>query len=158
MITAQESRRLECIQKTALDVILGSQYKSCLKVLSRLNLETLEENRKSLYIRFALKTVKQKKLKHWFVKNPLKTINTRIMMSKWRELGCRTDRYRKSPIPYYTRILNENVKDWDEVVPSNINKCDQCKETFTTPNNMMVHRRIKHITDGCDPQWSVKIQ
>ena len=105
-----------------------------------------------------MKTAEQEKFKHWFVKNPAKTINTRTMMSKRREPGCRTDRYRKSPIPYYTRILNENVKDWNEVVLSNSNKCDQCKETFTSPSNMMVHRRIKHIADGCDPQWSVKIQ
>ena len=59
MITQGEVRRLEKIQRTVLHVILGNNYTSYREALLKVNLETLEERRKNLCIKFAVKTSEQ---------------------------------------------------------------------------------------------------
>ena len=52
-LTEQNKSDLERVQKSALKMILGQKYETYKKALSDLNLETLEESREFLCLRFA---------------------------------------------------------------------------------------------------------
>ena len=92
MITQGEVRRLEKIQRTVLHVILGNKYTSYREALLKVNLETLEERRKNLCIKFAAKTSEQQKFRHWFERNSEKCNNTRSVTDPWKLPKIRTDR------------------------------------------------------------------
>ena len=158
MLTKNEVRRLERIQRTALHVIMGDSYTNYKETLTILGLESLEDRRNSLMVRFVIKTLQTNKFQHWFVRNTEGSVNTRNIRKKWKEPICRTDRLWKSPIPFYCRMLNSLDTDWGEVISKTNYKCDQCDTNFSCGNNLEVHRRIKHQIDGTDPQWSVHVK
>ena len=158
MITQGEVRRLEKIQRTVLHVILGNNYTSYREALLKVNLETLEERRKNLCIKFAVKTSEQQKFRHWFERNSEKCNNTRSVMDPWKLPKIRTDRFKKSPIPYYTRMLNELHSNWGTVITEKIFNCNQCEQSFSSSHNLAVHVRIIHICHGTDPQWSTNMK
>ena len=55
-------------------------------------------------ITFAKRTAKHEKHKHWFEKATFK--HTRSKKPIYKTPFCRLERYRNSPIPYLTRLLN----------------------------------------------------
>ena len=61
--------KLERVQKSALKVILGKRYTTYSDALKRLNIESLEDKRKSLCLKFAKKCLRIEKLKKLFPKN-----------------------------------------------------------------------------------------
>ena len=111
MVTRIDIRRLEQIQRTAAHVILGHDYVSYKEVMDVLGLESLESRRNSLVKSFAVKTANHHKFSNWFVPNLSKNTNTRKPLKKWKEPHCRTHRYWRSPLPFYTRLLNEMETD-----------------------------------------------
>ena len=58
--------------------------------------------------RFAKKCSEHPKFAHWFQPVPKDVMNTRSKKKKCVEVSARTERYHNSPIPYLTRILNED--------------------------------------------------
>ena len=52
---------------------------------------------------------------------------------------------------------SNQVKNIKKVSQTSFN-CKQCLLSFTNANNLAVHTRIKHITDGTDPQWSISLR
>ena len=69
-LTKEDVVLLERVQKTALAIIIGSDYTGYKDALNSLNVETLEERREKLCLNFAKKAAKSEKWKHWFVKSP----------------------------------------------------------------------------------------
>ena len=101
-ITGEQRLDLERIQKLAFHIILGELYVSALKLLS---METLNTRRIKLCKKFVIKSVKKDKFNRWFkINNNLPF--TRRKQPKYCEVLSRTDRYKKSPISYLTKILN----------------------------------------------------
>ena len=100
---------MERVQKSALSIILGRNYKSYNKALTSLKLDTLFNRREKLSKKFALKSNKNTKFSKWFKRN-IKTVTTREIPKKFREFDpyARTMRFRKSPINYLTKLLNKN--------------------------------------------------
>ena len=94
----------ERVQKVALHIILGQKYENYKNALELTNLETLEERRDKLCLKFAKKAEKNVKHKNWFKLRP-KT-NTRQQNVKYFEVVARTERLRRSTIPYLTNCLN----------------------------------------------------
>ena len=107
-ITVAERQDIERVQKVALHIILGDQYETYRNALGITNLEMLEVRRNNLCMKFAKKSEKNEKHKHWFKLNP-KTI-TRREQEKYKRPVARTTRLLNSPISYLTQLLNKYYK------------------------------------------------
>ena len=64
MLTKNEVRRLERIQRTALHVIMGDSYTNYKETLTILGLKSLEDRRNNLMVRFVSKTLQTNKFQH----------------------------------------------------------------------------------------------
>ena len=106
-ITKEESDDLERVQRVSLSVILGEHYHTHEIALTLLEEELLEDRRESQCLTFARKFVIDPRHKNKFSTPPTKTVNTRYQNpNKYAEVITRTKRFYKSPIPYFTRLLN----------------------------------------------------
>ena len=65
-----------------------------------------------LNLRFAIKSSKSDKYKHWFVDNKQTetSLKTRSEKSQLVSVKTRTVAFFKSPLAYLTRLINENEK------------------------------------------------
>ena len=153
MICGKESSRIERIQKTALHVILGNEFGSYSAALSRTKLVRLDIRRAKLISNFAVKSAKNGKFAEWFRKNTGQNRTTRLIQPTYREEFIRTERYRKSPVPYYTEVLNGLQ---NEVSTSEKLQCEKCGLNFETSTNLNDHMRYKH-GGYSGPIWSNKV-
>ena len=108
-LTQAETKDIERVQKSALHIVLGNEYTSYRHALDVVKLETLEQRRVKLSLKFGLKAEKHKKFRHWFKRNNI-DVNTRQIKPRYSEVKARLQRFRNSPIAYLTRLLNEHHK------------------------------------------------
>ena len=117
-LTQQEVKQIERVQRCALYIIMGDAFTSYRDALETLESENLHERRIKLCEKFAIKTVKEPRYSHWFSLNttPPPPFKTRLGVqeakkppTKFNSVTTRTDRYRDSPLPYLTDVLN-NIK------------------------------------------------
>ena len=112
-ITVQEKYQIERVQKCALYIILGENYLNYIHALEMVGLDNLEERRVKMCDNFARKASKHPKYKTWFCKesNEPPIVNTRGKKQKvtpmFKPVDTRTDRFKNSPLPYLTALLNE---------------------------------------------------
>ena len=154
MITVEESRRLERIQRTALHVILGDRFQTYSNALDITGLERLDIRRQSLIKKFAMKTKSNPKFAHWFEKEHEWVNRTRQIKKTWKEVVTRTERYKRSAIPVMTSLLNDMETvggDKESIV------CQVCSMSFSSKRNMSLHRRFIHLDGGHWPDWSNKV-
>ena len=104
-LTSEDRLKIERVQKSALSIILGQQYKSYRSALKQLQMDSLFSRRNKLCKKFAKKSLKHSKFSKWFKPNTRTTV-TRGKSTKFCEVYCRTDRFKKSPISFLTDILN----------------------------------------------------
>ena len=90
-------------------IILGEKYQSYKKSLNYLGLETLEERRKSLCLRFALKSLENENEIQMFSLNKkvhtMKTRNSELLQVQ----HANTSRLKNSALIYMQNIVNEFV-------------------------------------------------
>ena len=91
-ISQNEKEDIERVQKTACRIILSSWAISYDQALCTLNLETLEDRRTKLTLKFALKAEKHPKFRNWFVKRNY-PINTRNQTQKYQKINAKHSRY-----------------------------------------------------------------
>ena len=107
-LTQENSDDLERVQKSAIKVIMGASYRSYMKSLETLDLETLSQRRENLCLKFAQSCVKNPKLHEMFPKN----IKTHNMETRKQEIykveHANTERYKNSAIIYMQNLLNEH--------------------------------------------------
>ena len=110
-----QHKQIERVQKCAFYVIMGEQYSNYDNALKALKSETLSERRIKLCLNFAKKSETNHKFKNWFVPDvavPQPLPHTRsdktIIQLKYKPVTVRTDRYRDSPLPYMTTLLNDH--------------------------------------------------
>ena len=107
-------KQLERVQKWAFYVIMGDQYFDYESAVKSLKSDKLSDRRIKLCLKFANKCEKSTKFSNWFepaeiITQPLpgtrsdKTAIQRI----YKAVTVRTDRYRDSPIPYLTELLED---------------------------------------------------
>ena len=112
-LSKKDNVLLERVQKTALVIVLGKAYSGYKNALEYLNVKTLKERRNDLCLNFAKKkAAKSEKCQHWFLKSAaVPTVNTRSDKPKnnYKEVPTRTDRYKDSPLPFLTKLLNSNM-------------------------------------------------
>ena len=105
-LTKENRQDLERVQKAALRLILKSDYKDYEDALKLSRIQSLEERREQLSLRFVKKSLKNLTFSKLF---PLK--NAKHVMSvrnplKYHINKANTERYKKSAIPYLQRLLN----------------------------------------------------
>ena len=104
-ITGEQRLEIERVQKSAFHIILGECYRSYTSSLKALSMATLHSRRVKLCKKFARKSAKSEKCRHWF-KVYSKPSFTRTKPYQYCPVFSRTVRYEKSPISYLTTILN----------------------------------------------------
>ena len=108
-LTQADWNDLERVQKTALYIMLGGDYKDYGTALDIVGLESLEARREKLSLKFARKSVKDPKHTKWFVPN-VRTANTRQEQNKFCPVYANHKRFIESPISYLTQLLNDDRK------------------------------------------------
>ena len=104
-LTKEDSHEIERVQKSFLHIILDKNYTNYDSALEKLEMETLEERRTRICQNFATKASKHPKHQSWFKTN--EPIATRSVKPHYREPLSRLSRYKDSPIPYLTNLLNK---------------------------------------------------
>ena len=102
-LTVSNANQIERVQKAAFAIILGESYSSYSGALLKLKMETLVDRRQALCLNFAKKAYKHEKFSQWF--------NQSEADLKFHEVKTRTSRYWKSPLPYLTDLLNNELSD-----------------------------------------------
>ena len=105
-LTKGEVADIERGQKSFLHIVLGQQYGNYQEALDQIDLESLETRRLSICEKFAKKSLKHPKHKSWFVVNN-RGADTRSMKPDLKPPLCRLNRFKTSPIPYLTSLLNK---------------------------------------------------
>ena len=109
-LTVKNKADLERIQKAAVMVIMGKNYTTYKNGLEDLRLDTLEKRREMLSLRFAKNCLKHEKVKNMF---PVKKVKHKMQMRykrKYDTKKIKTNRMKKSAIPYMTELLNDEYK------------------------------------------------
>lgn len=109
-LTNYDRTQIERVQKTAFSIILGKRYESYKSALGVLEMDTLEDRRKTLCLKFAQKASVHPSFKSWFQESNQQSRPRRLndIPDKYVEPYARTDRFKDSAIPYLTRLLNEH--------------------------------------------------
>ena len=108
-LTQENIQDLERIQKCALKIILNDSYRNYQNALNILEIESLENRRENLCLRFAKKSLKNDKMKSQFpLNNKVHPMSTRNQQ-QFEVNDTNTMRLQKSPIIYMQKLLNENV-------------------------------------------------
>ena len=108
-ISQAEKTDLERVQKTACHIILGDAYFYYKSAIKTLNLDSLEDRRNKLTLKFALKSEKNLKFKAWF-KLAAKTVKTRSRLMKYCDVRANCTRFERSPLSFMTKLLNLHHK------------------------------------------------
>ena len=110
-LSAENSNDIERVQKTALRVILGDQFKTYKNALTILNLDSLWERRDFLCLNFALKSAKNPKTSHMFPINEKEHIMTKRNVEMYKVQQTNTVRLQNSSIIYMQNLLNKHEKE-----------------------------------------------
>ena len=109
-LTSENKEDIERVQKNALRIILKNEYSEYETALEILNLESLEERRKNLSLKFALKGKENPTISNLF---KLKDKEHNIILRNTEAFNvnkANTERYKNSAIPFMQRLLNEHEK------------------------------------------------
>ena len=99
---------LERVQKSALKIILGQEYKNYENALKKLDLTTLAERRQNLCLNFALKCVKNSKTNDMFPQKSSQSHMNLRKCEKFKVQFANTERLKRSPLIYMQGLLNQN--------------------------------------------------
>ena len=105
-LSGKNRKDLERIQKVAVRLIMGKNYKNYSHSLNALNLDSLNKRRRNLCLRLAKNCLRNEKMKNLFPirksKHSMKKRNERKFQSKI----INSKRYEKSALPFMTKLLN----------------------------------------------------
>ena len=109
-LTEKDQNSLERVQKAAVKVILKNNYKNYESALEMLNLDTLQERRRKQCLKFAKDCLKHEQMKKMFPENEINGIIETRHKEKYKVNKANTERYKKSAIPYFQTMLNEEER------------------------------------------------
>ena len=104
-LTKRNINDIERVQKNAYRIIYGKEYSEYRDTLDEAGEDTLSDRRDYLSLKFAKKCLKNETFSKWFQRG----IATRNA-TYFDEPKAKTRRYKNSPIPYMTRLLNKHDK------------------------------------------------
>ena len=107
MLTVENISDIERVQKIALKVILNEKYVDYDNACTLMNTKSLQLRRKDLSLNFALSCLKSEQHKHLFKQR--KSVYYSLRNIKSFEIPfCHSERYKSSPLPYLTTLLNDH--------------------------------------------------
>ena len=112
-LTGDDVNDIERVQRTAATIMLGDNYTNYSDALQTLCLQPLKDRRLDTCMNFAQKAMKTDKFSNWFkkseVRNKEKDRNCKEIEIETflKPVKSRTKRFRKSPIPFLTKLLNQ---------------------------------------------------
>ena len=109
-LTEENKTDLERVQKSAVKIIMGDNYKSYNKSLQYLDMETLDERRESLCLKFAQRCLKNEKTRMMFPLNEKNHGMETRNMDKFRVEHANTDRLKNFAQIYMQNLLNQHEK------------------------------------------------
>ncbi|CAH1248620.1 Hypp8312 [Branchiostoma lanceolatum] len=105
-----KAMQIESIQVRATKIILGNNFHSYSAACEVLGLQTLEDRRVSLCLKFAQKLYKSERYRHWLPRPRGEISGRETRQNKKLDLlPVRTARYSSSPIPYLVHLLNTTL-------------------------------------------------
>jgi hypothetical protein len=110
-LTAENCEDLERIQKAAVKIILGNQFNNYEDALEKIDLQSLNERRDELCLKFAKKCLKSEKVKDIF---PIREKPHEMELrsnEKYVVKHANTERLKKSAIPFMQRLLNDDYQN-----------------------------------------------
>ena len=105
-LTLMQRKSLERCQRVAMAAIVGHWAPSLTDQLAELGLTRLDARREKICARFALSTVTTSRHRDIFVAAQANFLRPGKLSRKFVEPRARTAAYRKSAVPYLTRLLN----------------------------------------------------
>ena len=105
-LTVENSQDLERVQKNALKIILQDEYLCYTDAMKTLGLQSLSERRDELCLRFAKSCVQNESTRDMFPLNSNTTHAETRNPEKFEVFPTRTERFKRSAIPYMQRLLN----------------------------------------------------
>ena len=106
-LTKRDSKDLERVQKAALRVILGDRYRNYAEALNIIKIDSLEERRQKICLKFAQHCLRNEKLRDMFPRNMSDHKMTKRNAEKFIVTKAITERFRRSAIPSMQRLLNK---------------------------------------------------
>ena len=110
-LTLADRQDLERIQRAALKVILGKDYDGYENSLKVLNMESLNQRRESMALKFVKNSFKNHNFSKLF---PLRKANHGMSVrngEKYHVNITNTGRYKDSAVPFLQRLLNKDIMD-----------------------------------------------
>ena len=108
MITKEESKSIESVQRTGLYLIYGSRFRSYTWALQAAHMRTQADQRSKLFEKFTRACVKSNKFSKWFCKTDTsQAMPTRSKKTTFKPVPTRTKAYAKSPIPQMVALANK---------------------------------------------------
>ena len=107
-LSVADKQDLERVQKAAVKVILGKNYQNYKKALGELKLESLDERREAMAMKFVKKSLDNSNFSKLF---PLREIKhgMRVRKSeKYTVKSSKTKRHSDSAVPYLQKLLNKD--------------------------------------------------
>ena len=95
---------IERVQKNSLKIILKEEYSSYEEALEKVDLESLVDRRNHLCQKFAKACLNNKNLESMFLLNDIEIRDRELYQVTF----ARTERLKKSAIPFMQRLLNDN--------------------------------------------------
>ena len=109
MLTAEQTKKIENIQKTSRKIILGQDYIDYPTALEWCGLTELSTRRKNRCLAFAKSSLKYPVGERLFPPNQHHDQNVRSR-EKYKVNFAHTEGYRNSAVPYCQRLLNADVR------------------------------------------------
>ena len=110
-LTQLLSNNIERVQRTALKVILGTDYTDYESSLEKCSLDTLFNRREKRCLTFGLRSIKHPKHSSMFPLNDMQVnLHDIRSINKFKVNFARTGTYQKSSIPYIQNMLNDHFK------------------------------------------------
>ena len=107
-------------------IILGKNFINYNDGLKKLSLQNLNDRREYTCLKFAQKCLKNDKMKNMFPKS-LKLCNMKKRKNeKFKVKFSKTERYRKSAIPYMVNLLNMNYSMKEKILNKKIYYYSYC--------------------------------
>jgi hypothetical protein len=105
-LTAENAQELERIQKAAVRIILGKNFENYEEALDRIDLQPLNVRREELCLKFAIKSLKNPKVRDIFPKREKSPEMLLRDEEKFVVKHANTERMKQSAIPYMQGLLN----------------------------------------------------
>ena len=107
-LSVADRQDLERVQKAAVKVILGKEYQNYEKALCELKLESLNDRREAMALKFAKKSLENSNFSKLF---PLREVKHGMKVrrsDKYAVKSSNTKRHKESAVPYLQNLLNKD--------------------------------------------------